>query len=83
VSDNTQPRLDEVWVAWTDDRKLWAAARGGPETANLQAQWPDGTWGSIGDFLADGTVTNPNVAPELHVEPGHPAGTGLPRRMDL
>ncbi len=61
MSDETQPRLDEVWVAWTDDRKLWATARGGPEAANLQAQWPDGNWGSIGDFRPDLTVTNPDV----------------------
>ncbi|GAA0400629.1 peptidase M60 [Acrocarpospora corrugata] len=59
--DETQPHVDEVWAAWTDDRKLWVTARGGPGGANLQAQWPNGTWAGIGDFRADGTLTNPDV----------------------
>ncbi|MEU5869519.1 M60 family metallopeptidase [Nonomuraea sp. NPDC047529] len=56
-----QPHLEEVWATWTGERKLWVTARGGPEGANLQAQWPDGSWASIGDFRADGSVTNPDV----------------------
>ncbi|MEZ0076514.1 M60 family metallopeptidase [Planotetraspora sp. GP83] len=61
MADETQAHLDEAWAAWTDDRRLWVTARGGPVGGNLQAQWPDGNWGSIGDFTADGSVLNKDV----------------------
>ncbi|MFI6578148.1 hypothetical protein ACIBFB_20365, partial [Nocardiopsis sp. NPDC050513] len=66
--DSTRPRTEEVWATWTSDGKLWATARGGPAGAQLQAQWPDGRWASIGDFQQDGSFLNPNVPPSYMVK---------------
>ncbi|MFI6578147.1 M60 family metallopeptidase, partial [Nocardiopsis sp. NPDC050513] len=58
-----RPPLGEVSAVRDSEGRLRVSARGGPEGARLQAQWPDGRWASIGDFRQDGSFLNPNVPP--------------------